>query len=203
MNPNTHFSRIASLSTREVTPAAFASRTPRRSLVAAALAACFVGQAAVAGPLPRFEMQAALDATGGAEILRGDYTEALAALDKARSGIPPEWRIGRAINACVAQTLSGNRAAGPGACTDAVDMASTAAVLPYHSLRQHKERLAIVHANRAVAYWRAGDVAAAAADLERAQAFDPRSAAVMTNVEAFTARRDAYAANSPYAANSR
>jgi hypothetical protein len=152
------------------------------------LASLNIAHASAASP-PKFEMQAALDVVGGREITRGDYVVATGLIGRTDADESPEQRVWRAGNLCVAQTMTSRLEDAPGACSEAIALA-----VAWPSLRHRQATLAALHANRAVAKWRAGDHAAAEADILRAQAYAPDADAVKANLAAIQARRASFAA---------
>jgi hypothetical protein len=153
-------------------------------LLALAIAAPVLG----ADALPRFQMQAARDAPGGAQIVRGEYADAVARVAEADGGSAlagsPAWR---AMNLCVAHTMERQLPAAFAACDQAIEQASVR-VNVLDTERARRDRLALMYSNRAVAQWRAGNIAAAEADLTTAASFSPKLPIVKANIEALNAR---------------
>jgi hypothetical protein len=140
-----------------------------------------------ADALPRFQMQAALDAPGGAQLQRGDYAAAIARVAGGGSALAgaATWR---ATNSCVAHTMERQLTAALVACDVAIERATVRANV-LDTERARRDRVALMYSNRAVAHWRAGNSAAAESELAAAASFSPKLPVVKANIEALNARR--------------
>jgi hypothetical protein len=152
------------------------------------LVLCAVGAAAHAETMPSFEMKAAEDASGGPQLTRGDYTIALQELQRVEMPRDRASQMWLYTNLCIAQTMTREAKAGVASCSKAVELAGRR-LRSGETVTERNERIALAHSNRAVAHWKAGDVAAAEIDLATARLISPRFEPANVNTTALEARR--------------
>jgi len=165
------------------------SRNSRKTLQAVGLgisAMLLLGTAAHAAGDTRFMLSAYTDFTGGAQLVRGDYT---GALEKLSHGPARSQEAGfYDTNLCVALTMTQQWDAARSACDRAVEDAQSdkqqqlAVYLP--TRERQAEYLAMAYSNRAVLKWLSADARSAAQDLSKAQSLAPAAAIVARNVAA-------------------
>jgi hypothetical protein len=160
----------------------------RAGVASIALLYC-VALPAMSQALPHFEMHAAGDAPGSEQIADGDYAAAVDMIASARQSSNSALTMSRLTNLCVAYTMTRQLAAAVPSCDQAVELASTRMRIGETKL-QRNDRLAWVHANRAVALWLVGNREAAETDLAAAMSYAPRDALVKANAAAIAARRE-------------
>ena len=149
-------------------------------------AALCSGPTRAAEPAAAFVMVAYSNQTGGRHIVAGDYQGAALALSR-HAQITRLDPGAVATNRCVTFAMTGHMFAAHRACDDAVEeeqRAEDGSVLQQQNRRQHAASAALVYSNRAVLHWLTADVAAAQADLARAQALAPQADFVVRNLAA-------------------
>lgn len=163
-----------------------ASKARRTATVLMVL--CAAGATAQAESVPSFEMMAAVDMSGGTQLKRGDYASALATLQQIETPKKSMSQMWLYTNLCVAQTMTNAAREGVANCSKAVELAGRRFSVG-ELAAERNERIALAHSNRAVAHWKAGDIAAAEVDLATANLAWPHFEAAKTNLKALRARR--------------
>ena len=158
------------------------------------LALCVAGATAQAETVPSFEMKAAVDASGGPQLTSGDYANALHELQQVAMPKDRASQMWFYTNLCVAQTMTRDARAGVASCGKAIELAGRR-FRTSETVSERNDRVALAHSNRAVAHWRAGDVAAAEVDLATAKLIAPRFEPAKVNTAALEARRTKVAVN--------
>jgi hypothetical protein len=164
----------------------------RGAAVAAALALSSLAQAAE--PSHPFVLTAYSDAPGGAAILSGNYTEAVAAARRPSVDLISDLPAVQ-TNLCIAYTQLRQWDSARSACNAAVS-AAREADMPIFSTAAFTGRnnyIAVALSNRAVLHWLASDAAAAATDLKKAGMLAPNADFVSRNLDALQASHDAVA----------
>ena len=158
-------------------------------LVAATLAVTTGAQAAETAHTPMV-LTAYSNAAGGQMLLKGDYTDALAAIQHFK----PQAAMAasaKATNLCVAYAATKQLSDAKAACDVALRQAKyerLSASRYVSGSTQENEYVAIAYANRAVVHMLAKDGASAKADLDRAKVLAPNAEFVSKNVVAVASK---------------
>ncbi len=158
-------------------------------LIAAILAAATGAQAGERAHTPMV-LTAYSNGAGGSNLLKGNYSEALAEIQHYRQNslIPAS---AKATNLCVAYAATKQLTAAKDACDAALKQAKydrlTASRYASGAM-QENAYVAIAYSNRAVVHMLAKDEASAKADLERAKALAPNAEFVSKNVIAVASK---------------
>lgn len=131
--------------------------------------------------------------TGGEKLATGDYGDAAhAVLGQAPSAASSDPQA-LDTNRCVAYTMTQQLTKARVACDAAVQDAHRAddSMLSWspQTRRQSAAAAAVAYSNRAVMHWLDSDMAAASADLAKAQALAPEAAFVVRNLSALQAHQ--------------
>jgi hypothetical protein len=126
--------------------------------------------------------------TGGAKLATGDYANAAQAVLGQAAAMGASDPQALDTNRCVAYTMTQQLAKARSACDAAVaDTLRADDTMLSFSPQTHKQAdaaAAVAYSNRAVMHWLEADIAAAGADLARAQALAPQAGFVTHNLAA-------------------
>lgn len=155
--------------------------------------AIIVSAASAAEATDPFVFVAYSNRTGGEKLASGDYgTAAHAVLGQASSAATSDPQA-LDTNRCVAYTMTQQLTRARVACDAAVQDAHRAddSMLSWspQTRRQSDAAAAVAYSNRAVMHWLDSDMAAASADLAKAQALAPEAAFVVRNLSALQAHQ--------------
>jgi tetratricopeptide (TPR) repeat protein len=173
------------------------SRKPYQALSLAVAASLLLGSAAQAADEPHnFVFTAYSNINGGSGLLSGNYEAAITELNQ-----PPKTLTrdpaATTNNFCVAYAVTKQWDAARIACDKAVREAQQErADMPAYMIgarRRQNEYVAMALSNRAVLKWLSSDTAAAANDLQKAEALSPNSDFVVRNLTALHSPRDTVA----------
>jgi hypothetical protein len=155
--------------------------------------AIIVTAASAAESTDPFVFVAYSNRTGGEKLARGDYGNAAhAVLGQAPSAAMSDPQA-LDTNRCVAYTMTKQLEKARLACDAAVQdtRASDGSMLSWspQTRKQSDAAAAVAYSNRAVMHWLDADMAAASADLAKAQALAPQASFVVRNLSALQAHQ--------------
>jgi hypothetical protein len=131
---------------------------------------------------------------GGAKLATGDYANAAQAVLGQAASMSASDPQALDTNRCVAYTMTQQLAKARRACDAAVADAHRAddTMLSFtrQTQRQSAAAAAVAYSNRAVMHWLDADMAAAGADLAKAQALAPQASFVVRNLAALQAHQN-------------
>jgi hypothetical protein len=157
------------------------------------LTAGIIASAAAAEASDPFVFVAYSNRTGGEKLASGNYANAAQAVLAPAASAAMSDPQALDTNRCVAYTMTQQLAKARDACDAAVadtrraDEAMLSFSAPTH--KQSDAAAAVAYSNRAVMHWLEADLAAAGADLARAQALAPQAGFVAHNLAALQAHQ--------------
>jgi hypothetical protein len=163
-------------------------------IIATATATATATAAAAAEASDPFMFVAYSNRAGGAKLATGDYANAAQAVLGQAASMSASDPQALDTNRCVAYTMTQQLAKARRACDAAVADAHRAddTMLSFtrQTQRQSAAAAAVAYSNRAVMHWLDADMAAAGADLAKAQALAPQASFVVRNLAALQAHQN-------------